>query len=155
MLGLPYQKSSGLFNSYLYYNKGKHQTYDKINLFPPMNETEVFKPGSGAGIFETELGRFGIAICYDLRFPELFQRLKAANVDMIFVPAAFPRVRISDWEELLVMRARETNTPVIGINAVGDDGVNEFGGRSMVVGGDGKIIVSAGEIDEIVLEVEL
>ncbi len=72
---------------------------------------------------------------------------------MIFVPAAFPRVRIDDFKELIVQRAIENSVYVVGINAVGNDGVNEFGGSSMVADPDGKLIAQADETTERVMDV--
>lgn len=155
MLGLPRQTKNGLKNSYMYYHNGDVQYYDKINLFPPMNEDKVYQAGEKPGIFNTEFGKIGAAICYDVRFPEIFTNLKELGAEMIVVPAAFPHVRISFYKDLLVTRAKETGLPVIGINAVGDDGVNLFGGSSMVVDGNGKVLAMADEINESIIEVSL
>ncbi|MFQ5452662.1 MAG: nitrilase-related carbon-nitrogen hydrolase [Candidatus Zixiibacteriota bacterium] len=154
-LGFPLHKKGRLYNAYIYYKNGHYKIYRKINLFEPMNEPKIYQPGKEPGIIETEFGIFGVAICYDLRFPELFKELKQQGAEKIIVPAAFPRVRISDWRELLVRRAKENRVPVIGINAVGNDGVNEFGGSSMAVDSNGKIIVQADEINEGIIEVDL
>ncbi len=155
MIGLPRKTGDSLTNSYLYCKNGEYQIYDKINLFEPMNETKVFKSGKELTIFDTDFGKFGAAICYDLRFPEMFSGLKEMGASVIFVPAAFPRARISDWKELIRQRAIDNNLTVIGINAVGDDGTNEFGGTTIVVSPQGEIIAQADEENERVLEVEL
>jgi len=155
MVGLPMKTVDGLRNSYLYYHRGQYQQYHKINLFPPMNEPDTFSPGTEAGVWETDFGRVGVAICYDLRFPGLFKAFAAQKVDTVFVPAAFPRARINDWCDLLVQRARENRLKVVGINAVGDDGTNVFGGSTMVVDSEGNITVQADEQTETVIEVEL
>ena len=155
-LGVPRKiESNVLKNSYIYYSKGKYQVYDKINLFEPMNETTVYQPGKEIGVFETTFGRIGVAICYDIRFPELFEKLKHESVKMTLIPAAFPRIRIRIWRQLLIERAKKTGSTVIGINAVGDDGSYEFGGSSMVVSAQGEIIAQADEINESIIEVEL
>ena len=155
MIGCPKPADEGLQNCYMYYDKGEYQLYHKINLFEPMNEEKVYTPGTKPGIFDTKFGKIGAAICYDLRFPEIFENLKAAGAEIIFVPAAFPRVRINDWKDLLVQRAKDNNIKIVGINAVGDDGTYEFGGTSMVVDNDGTILEQADETTETVIEVEL
>ena len=155
LLGFPYQTDEGLFNSCLYYKNGAYQIYSKIRLFEPMNEHLTYKPGRQLGLFETDFGKVGVAICYDLRFPDIFSSLKKAGAWVIFVPAAFPRVRIADWRELLVERARDNNVYVIGINAVGNDGVNEFGGTSMVIDPWGRVLTRASEEHEEVLRIDL
>jgi predicted amidohydrolase len=120
-----------------------------------MNEHKIYQAGDQPGIFETVHGRLAVAICYDLRFDAVFQTLKEAKPEVIFVPAAFPDVRIEEWRKLLVHRALETGVPVVGINAVGDDGVNRFGGNSMVVAPTGDILSEADRSSEMVLKVEL
>jgi len=155
MTGTPVKTEAGLRNSYLYYYRGKQQHYYKINLFPPMNENNVYIPGEKPGVFETELGQVGVAICYDIRYPELFDKLKQLKPKIIIIPAAFPRARINDWKNLLVERSLQAECMVIGINAVGDDGTNEFGGSSTVVNSDGKVLRQADEISECMLEVEV
>jgi predicted amidohydrolase len=155
MVGLPLKTDEGLCNTYLYYHRGKFQLYLKTKLFPLMNEPETFLPGSKPGVWSADFGRVGIAICYELRFPEVFEDLVKAEVETIFVPAAFPLVRINDWKDLLVQRARETHKRIVGINAVGDDGTNVFGGATMLVSPDGEILAQADESSETVLEIEL
>jgi predicted amidohydrolase len=154
-IGFPHETGHGLFNAYMYYWRGEHQIYNKVNLFEPFNENQVYSAGKRIGMFDTKLGKMGVAICYDLRFADIFERLRRAGAERILVPAAFPRVRIDDWRDLLVQRAMDTGVTVVGINAVGDDGVNEFGGSSMVVDGLGKVLIQADEVSEIVLDVEL
>lgn len=154
-IGYPCSENGRLFNRYALFNSDKFYAYDKINLFEPMNETKVYKAGETPGYMETPLGKLGVAICYDIRFPDLFDQLKEAGSEMVIIPAAFPRVRIQAWRSLLIERAIQTGLTVIGINAVGDDGTNEFGGSSMVVGPDGQIIAQADEINESIIEVEL
>jgi len=155
MIGFPYDSPDGLRNAYLYCHRGKYLTYSKINLFAPMIEDKLFRPGSEPGLWKTDIGSVGVAICYDLRFPGIFNNLKRMGAERIFVPAAFPRVRINDWRRLLIERAVENAVQMIGINAVGDDGTNEFGGSSMVVAPDGRVIVEADQTSETVLEVQL
>jgi len=155
LIGLPRRDGGSLRNSYLYSYGDSYLTYDKQNLFSPMNEDNIYQAGSLPGIFNTPHGRLGIAICYDLRFETVFEALKKAQPAVIFVPAAWPNVRIEDWRELLVRRAIETGTIVVGVNAVGNDGVHQFGGCSMVVGSDGVILAEASRSSETVLSLEL
>lgn len=155
MLGFPHRKEEGLFNSYIFCDDGQLDIYEKINLFEPMNETQAYVPGSQPKVFDSRFGRLGMAICYDLRFPELFEQLAKMGAETVFVPAAFPRVRIADWRELLVKRAVDNKINVIGINAVGSDDRYEFGGSSMVVSSSGEILAAADETSETILEVEL
>ncbi len=155
MIGLPYKGCKNLRNGYVLYHQGQYHIYNKINLFPPMGEPDLYCPGDKPRVWQTPWGRVGVAICYDIRFPDLFESLAGRGVDYIVIPAAFPLVRIDDWCELLRQRAQEVGVPVIGINSVGDDGQNVFGGRSMVVTPDGSVLAEADEQSETVLEITL
>ena len=143
------------FNSYIHYCDGIKHLYHKVNLFELFNETKTFQAGLEPGIWETDFGRVGVAICYDLRFDDLFEKMKAAQVDLIFVPAAWPRVRVDAYRELLIQRAKETESFIIGINAVGSDSRNEFGGSSSVISPEGEIIAQANETTASIIECEI
>lgn len=155
MIGVPYRDSSGYRNAYVYVHGDTEYRYHKVNLFPPMNETEVYAAGSEPGIWDTDFGRVGVAICYDIRFPEYFAQLMDARPIVVVIPAAFPRIRVNDWRRLLVERAREMEVMVLGINAVGDDGTNEFGGSTMVVAADGSVLAQADETSETHVDIEI
>ena len=153
--GTPLQTNSGLRNAYVYRHKGEQQEYFKINLFAPMNEPDIYEAGNESGLFESDLGRLGAAICYDIRFPDLFDRIAEKKPDLVLIPAAFPSARIGDWRSLLVERALQVDCPVVGINAVGDDGTNEFGGCSAAVNSYSEILAQADEVSETLLEIEI
>lgn len=90
--------------------------YDKIHMFDvDVSETETYResagyrPGNRAVLAQTALGRIGMAICYDVRFPQLFRTLAQAGADILTVPAAFSAVTgVAHWESLLRARAIET-----------------------------------------------
>ncbi len=155
MTGFPYLRTGALFNAFLYYHKGLYQIYEKINLFPGMNEDKVYRAGAEIGLVKAEFGTVGVSICYDLRFPDIYARLAQAGAKWIFVPAAWPKVRVDDYRHLLVERARENKVYMIGINSVGDDGTNVFGGSTMVVDPLGKVLIQADEVSETVLDFDL
>ena len=155
LTGIPLATPAGLYNTCLYCHGSDYRLYHKINLFPPFDEPDIFLPGREVGIWDTDMGLIGVAICYDIRFDDIFRKMKSLGVEMIVIPAAFPRVRIAGWRDLLRKRAKEAEVPVIGINAVGYDGRNEFGGCSAVVSSSGDVIVEADQISETLLEVDL
>jgi len=117
--------------------------YDKIHLFDVMLEenkesyieSETIEAGEHCTVVDTPFGRLGIAICYDLRFPELFRMLLDQRVDIIAVPSAFTAITgRAHWETLVRARAIENLSYVIAA-AQGGYHVNgrETYGNSMIV----------------------
>jgi predicted amidohydrolase len=129
--------------------------YDKIHLFDvdlptgeSWRESNVYSPGQGVVLVNgTPVGKLGLTICYDLRFPMLFARIAEANADVISVPAAFtvPTGR-AHWHVLLRARAIEAGLFVVAAAQVGhhEDGRNTFG-HSLVVDPWGEILLDMGE----------
>lgn len=116
--------------------------YDKIHLFDvevapgeAYRESEVQQGGSEPLVLDTPLGRIGIAVCYDLRFPELFRQLAARGMDILVVPSAFTAVTgEAHWNLLVRARAVENLCYVVAPDQGGYH-VNgrETHGESMVV----------------------
>lgn len=128
--------------------------YDKIHLFdiqldnkPPTGESYRYGPGATAVMAPTPWGPAGMAICYDLRFPQLLRDYAQAGATMLFVPSAFtiPTGR-AHWEVLLRARAIENGAFVIAAAQVGDhdDGRRTYG-HSMIVNPWGEVVVDMGE----------
>ena len=130
-------------------------TYDKIHLFDvdlptgeSWRESNVYSPGKGAVLVNgTPIGKLGLTICYDLRFPGLFARLAESDADVIAVPAAFtvPTGK-AHWHVLLRARAIEAGLFVVAAAQVGhhEDGRNTFG-HSLVIDPWGEILLDMGE----------
>ena len=124
-------------------------TYDKIHMFDVdlptgerARESETYTPGDAAVVADTDIGRIGLTICYDLRFPHLFRALAKAGANAIFVPAAFTRpTGEAHWEVLLRARAIETGAFVLAPAQGGfhEDGRGTFG-HSLVVAPWGQVI---------------
>lgn len=106
--------------------------YDKIHLFKPTHDDRYFSPGNIVETFPVRTSAFslraGIIVCYDLRFPELARELSRQGMDVLFVPARWPKVRDDAWKTLLRARAIENQIFVVGCNARGSEG-----GQSYVV----------------------
>jgi nitrilase len=116
--------------------------YDKIHLFDVTTtsgenycESEVIEAGNQVVVAQTPFGRLGLAICYDLRFPELFRSMLNEGVDLLAVPAAFTAVTgKAHWEILLQVRAVENLCYVIAANQGGyHANKRETYGNSMIV----------------------
>ncbi len=130
--------------------------YRKIHLFRLMEEDRWLQPGSAPLIMDLPWGATGIAICYDLRFPELFRRYAVQGAKVIIIPAEWPLERIEHWRTLLQARAIENQCYMIATNCAGQTGSTMFGGHSMVVDPWGKIVVEIGEAPGVVTaEIEI
>jgi len=128
----------------LFDSEGKQVArYDKIHLFDVMLEenkesyieSQTIEAGDSCGVVDTPFGRLGLAICYDLRFPELFRALLDQGVEIIAVPSAFTAITgRAHWETLVRARAIENLSYVIAA-AQGGYHVNgrETYGNSMIV----------------------
>lgn len=121
--------------------------YRKAHLFAPMGERDWLEAGHRAPVFELPWGRTALAICYDLRFPELFRSYALKGTEVVFIPAQWPRARIDHWRLLLRARAVENQMFVVGCNRVGESNGILFGGHSAVYGPWGELIVEGGEED--------
>jgi deaminated glutathione amidase len=129
--------------------------YDKMHLFDvdlptgeSWRESNTYSAGNGAVVVNgTPVGKLGLTICYDLRFPTLFARIAEADADVIAVPAAFtvPTGR-AHWHILLRARAIEAGLFVVAAAQVGrhEDGRQTFG-HSVVVDPWGEVLLDMGE----------
>ena len=122
--------------------------YRKINLFDAVmgkmsvRESDVFKAGARMAIVPAKNFRIGLTICYDLRFPLLYQQYAGKAVDIICAPSAFTeKTGRAHWETLVRARAIETLSYVLAPNQVGRDGRGILSyGNSLIVGPWGDIL---------------
>jgi len=123
--------------------------YAKIHLFSPGGEHEGFAPGSELGIFTLGPLTCGIAICYDLRFPELFRLYAKNGVQAMFTPAAWPGSRMKHWELFITARACENQMYITGINTTGRTPVDTYTGVSMTADPFGTITSRANDAEQL------
>ena len=124
--------------------------YRKSHLFSFIHEDRHMAPGESLCIVDTPWGRAGLAICYDLRFPELFRTYALKGVRLQLLPAAFPHPRLQHWKVLLRARAIENQVFLLAVNQVGTEdlgtgGVTTYFGHSAVIGPWGETIVEGSE----------
>ncbi|MGJ3237208.1 MAG: carbon-nitrogen family hydrolase [Anaerolineae bacterium] len=125
--------------------------YRKMHLFRLFNEDQYLAPGQSPLVLDLPWGKTGVAICYDLRFPELFRRYAVQEkARMILISAEWPLARIEHWRALLIARAIENQCYMIACNAAGDTGDTVMGGHSMVIDPWGRVVVEAGETPQMV-----
>ena len=123
--------------------------YQKIHLFEvdlpgvvTVTESQWLAPGCDIVGCKTPLGRLGQAICYDLRFPELFRELSAAGMELLAIPSAFTMATgRAHWETLLRARAIENQVFVIAANQSGQHAENMTSyGHSAVIDPWGEVL---------------
>jgi len=124
--------------------------YAKVHLVPMMEEPLYLTAGDRLSMAELDGVRCGLAICYDLRFGEMFRTMALGGAQVMIIPAEWPAVRTHHWRTLLQARAIENQCFVLGCNRVGSDGKNDFSGHSMVVDPWGNVLVE-GDEDESIL----
>lgn len=115
--------------------------YRKVHLFRLMQEPRYLAPGDRAVLCPTPWGPVGLAICYDLRFPELFRAMALAGAVLFLVPAQWPVRRLEAWLLLARARAVENELFVAACNRAGADGDVVFPGRSAVIDPWGNALV--------------
>ncbi len=141
--------------SVLFCPKGKKRlTYTKIHPIPMLGEEKVHVRGKEFKSTPVESFQVSTAICYDLRFPELFRSSLKQGANLFIVIACWPKIRIEQWAVLLRARAIENQAYVIGLNRTGKDPNLEYGGHSLVIDPMGNILADGGE-SECIVEAEI
>jgi deaminated glutathione amidase len=135
--------------------------YDKIHLFDAgvqdavgsYRESAQFDPGTHPGMFEGPGGTWGLAVCYDLRFPEYFRLLSQAGCNLFAIPSAFVYTTGQvHWEVLLRARAIENQSFIIAANQGGQHGGNRrTWGHSMIINPWGDVLAVLPEGEGVVI----
>ncbi|MFT3928719.1 MAG: carbon-nitrogen hydrolase family protein [Spongiibacteraceae bacterium] len=128
--------------------------YNKIHLFDvdvgdrqgSYRESDTYSPGDAVVVADTPFGRLGLAVCYDLRFAELFQLMRERGAEIIALPSAFTRkTGLAHWLPLLRARAIETQCYVIGANQGGiHTPKRQTSGGSVIIDSWGNVCAEAG-----------
>ncbi len=128
--------------------------YNKIHLFDvdvgdrqgSYRESDTYSPGDSIVVADTPVGRLGLAVCYDLRFAELFQLMRERGAEIIALPSAFTRkTGLAHWLPLLRARAIETQCYFIGANQGGiHTPKRQTSGGSVVIDSWGNVCAEAG-----------
>ena len=151
-------EANRIFNSCLFYNPDGEliNFYHKIHLFDvcvdddrdeTYNESNSIAPGKDLVVAKTPIGNFGMTICYDLRFPELYRRLLDMDANIFTVPAAFTYATGKrHWQMLLQTRAVENLSFVIAANQCGNNtDTRSTWGHSMIIDPWGNILAELEE----------
>lgn len=134
-------------------------TYDKFHLFSHRGQSEgsYLESGESPVIVKTDIGKIGISICYDLRFPEMFRLYAFNGADLIVNMAAWPKPYLDEYITLSKARAIENQIYFISCCLTGK--INEsftFTGNSMAIDYTGKVLSSLNDEEKVLsLEIDL
>lgn len=124
-----------LYNTCYIFNRDGTEIgmYNKVHLFSPSGEDKIFTPGDKMTTFELDGVKCAVAICYDVRFVEWIRMNALENIDVFFLPAAWPDKRTMHWDTLNRSRAIENQMFVVCVNSVGTAYSSKFGGHSAII----------------------
>jgi predicted amidohydrolase len=129
---------------------GTQHVYDKIHPFSFGGEDAHYDGGSDFLTVDIEGMRTSFFVCYDLRFADEFWQ-RAPITDCFVIPANWPEVRRHHWQSLLVSRAIENQTYVVGVNRVGEGGGLVYCGDSRIVDPLGEVIASGARTEALLV----
>jgi predicted amidohydrolase len=129
-------------------------SYRKTHL-PFLGVDRFTTPGEELHVFDTPLGRIGLEICYDLRFPEVTRTLALRGADIVAHPTNFPMAAKVQTEVITLARAAENRIYLLTANRVGKERWGEFCGWSQIVDPFGKRLAEADETEETLLVAEI
>ncbi len=127
--------------------------YRKIHL--TVGEKKIFLAGDEAVAVDTDLGKIGLMICWDLAFPEIARMLALSGAEILLVPAAWDKPYARPFRQFASSRALDNSIFLATCNHVGRTGQWDFFGESTVYGPDGTIVACAGEDRERVASAEI
>lgn len=135
--------------------------YDKLHLFDVdvadnrgrYRESDDYAYGSGVVVADTPVGRVGLTVCYDLRFPELYSELRAAGAELITAPSAFTAVTgAAHWDVLIRARAIETQCYVLAAAQGGTHpGPRETFGHAAIIDPWGRVLAQQDQGEAVLL----
>lgn len=150
-----------LYNSVIVFNdKGEFQNeYIKTHLIETTDEPDCFVKGNKPVIISTPWGNIGLAICYDIHFPQLFRNYAKAGADAIIIPSTVRKIRAQMWNVLIRARAYENHIYMIASNYTGENPnkdclmsnrFKDLGGMSCIIDPSGKEEVLAGDTETVI-----
>ncbi len=145
---LPERQDEAIYNTAYVIDRGEVAgSYRKLHLFSTMREDRFLTAGDSLLTLSTSAGRIGVAICYDLRFPEQFRKMALDGAEIICLPAEWPKPRQEHWRTLLRARAMENQLFIAATNCCGIQDRLDFFGMSLLIEPRGDILAEAGAED--------
>ncbi len=156
---IPEVDGDKIYNTCFVFDENGQQIarHRKVHLFdidiPGMrfSESATFTPGDQVTVFDTKYGKMGVAVCFDIRFPELFRAMAVRGAQIIFLPAQFNMsTGPTHWEMSLRSRAVDNELFVVGASAARYDGFDyECWGHSTVCDPFGDVVTACDEREQI------
>jgi len=145
------QDKNYFYNTFVLFDKigDVINSYRKIHLFRMLNEEQYFKPGNQLIISDTDWGKIGLAVCYDLRFPDMFRAYGVKGVEIILIVGEWAQKRISHWCDLLRARAIENQCFIAAVNKSGISKGENLGGFSAVINPMGEYLTQGNNQEEL------
>lgn len=151
-LSIKYEDGIYKNTTFLINREGKIEgDYSKMHLYNDMDENIAFENGSKIEVYNTEMGKLGFMICYDIRFPELARSYALKGADALIVVSDFPEPRLDHWKTLLKARAIENQMYVVACNRVGKSPMGTYFGHSLIINPWGEILNEGGNEQEILV----
>ena len=129
--------------------------YRKIHPFSYTREEKYFRPGNEPCITHIDKISFGLSICYDLRFPELYRLYAKERADVLIDIANWPDDRLFHWDILTQARAIENQSYMVAVNRTGNDPFLKYSGHSTVVSPFGKVLVQSQKDEIVTIEIDI
>jgi predicted amidohydrolase len=151
------EKDGGkIFNSLIHFDPLGliRARYRKIHPFSYAKEDQFYSGGDEIVITQIEKVKFGLSVCYDLRFPELYRLYAKRRIDVLVDIANWPIPRIDHWKTLLKARSIENQSFMVGVNRVGFDPIGKYNGCSAIFDPMGNEIVMV-ENEEKIIEADI
>ena len=158
MVGAPYPHEKGLMNVlWVISPDGEETVYEKLHLadFGVFDEAKAFVPGDSGCMVDIGGFRFGLSICYDMFFPELYRRYALMGADVLICSSASPMKSKGPFDKVLPARAVENTCYMLFVNNVGEQGSFEFFGGSRAISPIGYEIARCEEETHCIIEVEI
>lgn len=136
-----------IYNTMVLYDARGHlqAAYRKLHLVPMLDEPRFLAAGNTLQTVSCRGYQAGLAVCYDLRFPEMFRHYALQGCQLVLLSAEWPHPRSMHWQTLLRSRAIENQCFIIACNRVGTSRGVSFCGHSAIIDPWGQTLVDGGE----------
>lgn len=145
-----------LHNSAVLLEPGEQPRFYRKTHLPELGLDRFVVPGRELPVFETQIGRIGILICFDQRAPEPARVLALAGAEVIVLPTNWPEGAETSAEHVCIVRAAENRVFFITSNRVGEEAGFRFIGGSKIIDPTGRVLAAAGATETVIIsEIDL